>query len=270
MSFNPEPAIYIALTLVGANLLHALVHGLLAKALGIRLDEISVFYFGRSTHKLNNTTVRVGWIPMGAYVAPVGMIPPEGESEPTPAAAYEYRSRPFWQRALFSLSGVASLVFGVFFCVFLASPSHHFFQSLGEWLQQMHLFFEYLMWKRSPKDFTDILYNLGARKLLFYTGASWLSMLAAFAVLPTGVVGRAIWRFFSVYETKFGAFLTGLILVIITLAWVYMLLMMLLMVLKIYSMLYMLFFLATFILTSCTCALVVRWIVRKLGKNTIS
>ncbi len=269
MSFNPEPAIYIALTLVGANLLHALVHGVLAKALSIRLDEISIFYFGRSTHKLRNTTVRVGWLPLGAYVAPRGMIAPEGEDAPTSAAADEYRSRPFWQRALFSLSGVFSLVFGVLFCVFLASPSHNFFTNLGEWSQQIRLFFEYLAWQRSPKDFIDALYSIGNRKLLFYTGASWLSVLASFGVLPTGVVGRAIWRFFGVYDTKPGAFFTAVLITAVTIAWAYTVLMMLLMIIKTYSLGYMLVFTLTFLLTSCACALVVRWVVQKFGKNAV-
>ncbi len=269
MSFNPEPAIYIALTLVGANLLHALVHGVLAKALGIRLDEISVFYFGRSTHRLNNTTIRVGWLPLGAYVAPLGMIAPEGEAEPTPAAAYEYRSRPLWQRALFSLSGVFSLAFGVLFCVFLASPKHGFFVNLEEWSQQIRLFFDYLAWQRNPKDFIDALYSIGGRKLLFYTGASWLSMLAAFGLLPTGVVGRAIWRFFGFYETKFGAIITAIFITVTTIAWAYMVLMMLLMIVKTYSLLYMLIFALTFLLTSCACALVVRWVVQKFSKNAV-
>ena len=267
MSYNPEPAIYIALTLIVANLLHTLVHGLFAKALGIRLDEISVFYFGRTTHKFRNTTLRVGWLPFGSYVAPVGVIPLAGDSEPTPAAAYEDRSRPAWQRALFSLSGVVSLCLCVLICVLLATPQHRFVDNMAEWSQQIRLFFDYLAWQRSPKDFVDTLYSIGARKLLFYTGASWLSLSASFAMLPTGVVGRAIWRFFGIYETRFGAFLTAVFLVASTILSLYLYLMMLLMVLKIFNLLYMLFFTLTFLLTCCSIALVLRWVVQKFAKN---
>lgn len=264
-----EPAVYIALTLVVANLLHALVHGGLAKALGIRLQEVSVFYFGRTHHNIGRGVLRVGWLPMGSYVAPVGIVSLDGESEPTAAQAYEYRSRPFWQRALFSLSGVASLTLGVVLCILLANPHQSFVANFMDWLTQMRLFFEYLAWQRAPSDFVNTLYHLSRRSLLLLTGASWLSINMFFALLPTGIVGRAVWRFLHIYDSRFGAAITLGLLIFSGGGWAYMLLMMLYMVIKVQTFPYLLIFVLNFLITSCLCALIVRWIAQKIGKNAL-
>jgi hypothetical protein len=267
-----EPAIYIALTLVGANLLHALVHGLLAKLMRMRLDEVSVFYFGRTHHPIGNGVLRVGWLPMGSYVAPAG-LPIDEEMDAalaqTPPQPYEYRSRPLWQRVIFSLSGLGSMAIGVLICIKLANSQQSFIANLYDWWSEVCLFLEYLAWKTPPQPFLDALYNIGSRSLLFYTGASWLSLLLLFAMLPTGVVGRAIWRFLGIYKSKFGAVLTLLILILSFFVWAYMILMMFYMLIKVYNLGYLILFLVNFLATSCACALVVRWIATKLGKNAV-
>ena len=271
LSIISEPAIYIALTLVCANLLHLFVHGVLAMLLGIRIDEMSVFYFGRSHHRINNTAIRVGWLPLGSYVAPAGAMPPDYDPE---AAAnldtpreFEYRSRPYWQRGLFSLAGVLSLAFGVIACILLANPHKNFIENCIEWWSQMRLFFGYLAWQISPKPFVDILYHLNSRELLLLTGASWLSLMMVGAILPTGVVGRAIWRFLHLYDNKFSALITGLFIAFVSLSWVYMAFMMCFMIIKVWNMASLLVFVLNFLVTSCFCTLIIRWVAHKIGKN---
>jgi hypothetical protein len=270
LSLLHEPAIYIALTLVAANILHALVHGILAKAMRMRLDEVSIFYFGRTRHPIGNGILRVGWLPMGAYVAPAG-LPVDAEMDAelakTKPQPYEYRSRPLWQRVVFSLSSVAIMAVSVLICIKLANSQQSFVLNFADWLQQVRLFFEFLLWQRNPKDFIDALFDMGSRSLLFYTGASWLSLFLFSALMPTGVVGRAIWRFFSIYETKAGAALTLGFLIATFTIWIYMMLMMAFMIIKIYSLGYLIVFILNFLATSFTCALIIRWGANKLGKN---
>jgi hypothetical protein len=265
-----EPAIYIALTLVLANLLHALVHGILAKVMGMRLDEVSVFYFNRTHHPIGNGVLRVGWLPMGAYVAPAGLPIDAAMDEvlaKTTPQPYEYRSRPLWQRVIFSLSGVGSMAIGVLLCIKLANSQQSFVLNFQDWLQQVRLFFEFMLWQRNPKDFVDALFAMGSRSLLFYTGASWLSLFLVSAMMPTGVVGRAIWRFLGIYDTKIGAALTAIFLAFTFLIWLYMMAMMAFMLIKIYSIGYLILFILNFLATSFVCALIVRWSANKLGKN---
>ena len=267
-----EPAIYIALTLVAANILHALVHGVLAKAMGMRLDEVSVFYFNRTQHPIGNGILRVGLLPMGAYVAPAGLPIDEAmdavlaKTAPQP---YEYRSRPLWQRAIFSLSGVGSMAIGVLLCIKLANSQQSFALNFQDWLHQVRLFFEFMLWQRSPKDFVDALFAMGSRSLLFYTGASWLSLFLVSAIMPTGVVGRAMWRHLGIYDTKIGAAFTFVFLIATFTIWVYMMAMMAYMLVKIYSIGYLIVFILNFLATSFACALIVRWSANKLGKNAV-
>jgi hypothetical protein len=267
-----EPAIYIALTLVAANILHALVHGVLAKVMRMRLDEISIFYFGRTHHPIGKGVLRVGWLPFGAYVAPAGLPVDEAmdaELAKTTPQPYEYRSRSLLQRVIFSLSGVGSMAIGVLLCIKLANPHQAFLLNFADWLQQVNLFIEFLTWHREPQPFLDALYTMGSRGLLFYTGASWLSLFLVSAMMPTGVVGRAIWRFLGIYESKIGAALTIIFITLVFLAWLYMILMMAYMIVKIYSIGYLIVFALNFLATSCTCALIIRWVANKLGKNAV-
>lgn len=267
-----EPAIYIALTLVAANILHALVHGILAKGMRMRIEEVSIFYFGRTHHPIGNGILRVGWLPLGAYVAPAGLPVDEAmdaalaKTTPQP---YEYRSRPLWQRVIFSFSGVAIMAFSVLICIKLASSQQSFALNFQDWLTQVRLFFEFMVWQRSPKDFVEALFVMGSRSLLFYTGASWLSLFLFSAMMPTGVVGRAIWRFFGIYETKAGAALTFGFLIATFITWLYMMLMMAYMIIKIYTFGYLIVFILNFLATSFACALIIRWVANKLGKNAV-
>jgi membrane-associated protease RseP (regulator of RpoE activity) len=112
--------IIVLLGIVSMVMIHEAGHFFAAKAFGMKATE---FFFGFgprlwSTTK-GETEYGVKAIPLGGYVRIVGMnpyedVPPEDEGR-------TYRERPFWQKSIVVLAGVAShfvVAFFLFFMVF--------------------------------------------------------------------------------------------------------------------------------------------------------
>lgn len=213
--FN-EPAIYIALTLAGASIAQVIIFYLFAKILGIQLEEIGIFFFGRTDYRIKRTDITIGWLALGGYVKPQKHDDDAPTTDPE-----DYNSHPHWKRALFSASSTLSLLFVVLLCLLLANPAKPFMANVQGWLSEMGLFISYLVGGTDPNGFIDALWHLSSRELLFLTAASWLAIPILNDISPAGQMGRAILNYFKVYDSTIGASLVGLIVVGITLFWVY-------------------------------------------------
>ena len=266
MQIISEPAIYITLTLICACLLHVVVHSFMAGLLGIRLEEASLFYLRRTHHELGNVSYRVGFLPLGSYVTPAGMF---AESPDTPRLPDEYRSRPYWQRGLFSFSGVLSMAASVLLCLQLADVKKPYLQNCRTWWSAMKDFFGYLLCQTSPEAFTNKLSQLTRFELLFFTGASWLSLLLLTAILPTGTVGKAIFRYLRFYETRIGAAFSLGLLIVAFLMWSYILVMMCIMVITVYGFGMLVTMLINFLAVSLISSFIVRTIVDAYGRRVV-
>lgn len=99
-------------------LLHEGGHFFFSKLFGVRVEKFYLF-FDPSIWKWNGslfkwkpknsqTTYGVGWLPLGGYCKISGMIDESFDTEQMkqPAQAWEFRSKPAWQRLLIMIGGV--------------------------------------------------------------------------------------------------------------------------------------------------------------------
>jgi regulator of sigma E protease len=83
-------------------LLHEWGHFIAAKLCGVRVDVFSIGFGARIWGwKRGDTDYRVSWLPLGGYVRMAGDNPAEERT----GAAYEFLSRPRWQRFLIAVAG---------------------------------------------------------------------------------------------------------------------------------------------------------------------
>ena len=105
-------------------LLHELGHFIAAKLCGVRVDVFSIGFGPRIWGvKRGDTDYRVSALPLGGYVRMAGDNPVEERT----GAAYEFLSRPRWQRCLIAVAGPAMnviLTFAIFWGIywFLGMP----------------------------------------------------------------------------------------------------------------------------------------------------
>jgi regulator of sigma E protease len=91
--------------------LHELGHFIPAKLFKCRVDKFYLFfdpYFSLFKFKKNDTEYGIGWIPLGGYVKIAGMIDESMDTEQLKSEpqAWEFRSKPAWQRLIIMLGGV--------------------------------------------------------------------------------------------------------------------------------------------------------------------
>jgi regulator of sigma E protease len=109
-------------------LLHEWGHFIAAKWCGVRVDVFSIGFGPRLWGiKRGDTDYRISALPLGGYVRMAGDSPVEERT----GAAYEFLSRPRWQRCLIAVAGPAMnilltfVVFmGVFWLVGIPTPSY--------------------------------------------------------------------------------------------------------------------------------------------------
>ncbi|MEM6769810.1 MAG: site-2 protease family protein, partial [Bacteroidota bacterium] len=91
--------------------LHEFGHFLPARFFGTRVEKFYLFFdpgFSLFKKQIGETEYGIGWLPLGGYVKISGMIDEsfdteQMESEPQ---AWEFRSKPAWQRLIIMLGGV--------------------------------------------------------------------------------------------------------------------------------------------------------------------
>jgi regulator of sigma E protease len=91
--------------------LHELGHFIPAKYFKMRVEKFYLFFdawFSLLKIKKGDTEYGIGWIPLGGYVKIAGMIDESMDKEQLkkPAEAWEFRSKPAWQRLIVMVGGV--------------------------------------------------------------------------------------------------------------------------------------------------------------------
>jgi len=91
--------------------LHELGHFLAAKYFGAKVEKFYVFFnpwFSLFKKKIGETEYGIGWLPLGGYVKIAGMIDESMDKEflDQEPQAWEFRSKPAWQRLIIMLAGV--------------------------------------------------------------------------------------------------------------------------------------------------------------------
>lgn len=92
-------------------LLHEMGHFLFARLFKTRVEKFYLFFnpwFSIFKFKRGETTYGLGWLPLGGYVKISGMIDESMDKEAMkqPPQAWEFRSKPAWQRLLIMLGGI--------------------------------------------------------------------------------------------------------------------------------------------------------------------
>ena len=92
--------------------LHELGHFIPAKLFKTRVEKFYLFfdpYFSLFKKKIGETEYGIGWLPLGGYVKISGMIDESMDTEHLNAEpqAWEFRSKPAWQRLIIMVGGVA-------------------------------------------------------------------------------------------------------------------------------------------------------------------
>lgn len=106
-------------------LVHEMGHFLFARLFKTRVEKFRIFWdykFSLWSKKIGETDFGFGWIPLGGYVKISGMIDESMDREQMskPPQAWEFRSKPAWQRLLIMLAGV---FFNLLFAWFLYSAT---------------------------------------------------------------------------------------------------------------------------------------------------
>ena len=98
--------------------LHELGHFIPAKLFKTKVEKFYLFFdpwFSLFKFKKGDTEYGVGWLPLGGYVKIAGMIDESMDREQMnkPAEAWEFRSKPAWQRLIIMIGGVTvNLILG--------------------------------------------------------------------------------------------------------------------------------------------------------------
>ena len=94
-------------------LLHEGGHFFFSKLFGVRVEKFYLFFdpwfhLFQFKPKHSDTTYGIGWLPLGGYCKISGMIDESMDTEQMkqPAKAWEFRSKPAWQRLLIMIGGV--------------------------------------------------------------------------------------------------------------------------------------------------------------------
>lgn len=93
-------------------ILHEFGHFLPAKLFKIRVEKFFLFFdaWGKKlfSFKKGETEYGIGWLPLGGYVKIAGMIDESMDKEQLkqPPQAWEFRTKPAWQRLIVMLGGV--------------------------------------------------------------------------------------------------------------------------------------------------------------------
>ncbi len=102
---------YLILSLSILVVLHEFGHYITAKWFGCRVEKFYLFFnpwFSLVKKKIGETEYGIGWLPLGGYVKISGMIDESMDKEAMklPPKAYEFRSKPAWQRLIIMLGGI--------------------------------------------------------------------------------------------------------------------------------------------------------------------
>ncbi len=102
-------------------ILHELGHFWAARAFGIKVEKFYLFFdaWGFKLFHFNykGCEYGIGWLPLGGYVKIAGMIDESMDTEQMsgPPQAWEFRSKPAWQRLIVMLGGVTvNIILGIF------------------------------------------------------------------------------------------------------------------------------------------------------------
>lgn len=94
-------------------LLHEGGHFFFSKLFGVRVEKFYLFFdpwfhLFEIKPKHSDTTYGIGWLPLGGYCKIAGMIDESLDTEQMkkPAEAWEFRSKPAWQRLFIMIGGV--------------------------------------------------------------------------------------------------------------------------------------------------------------------
>ena len=106
-------ALQLILALSLLVLVHEFGHFLFARIFKVRVEKFYLFFDWKFSlfkwkPKNSDTEYGIGWIPLGGYCKIAGMIDESMDTEQMnkPAEAWEYRSKPAWQRLLIIVGGV--------------------------------------------------------------------------------------------------------------------------------------------------------------------
>ena len=91
--------------------LHELGHFIPAKLFKTKVEKFYLFFdpwFSLVKTKIRGTEYGIGWLPFGGYVKIAGMVDESMDTEQLkkPAEAWEFRSKPAWQRLIIMMGGV--------------------------------------------------------------------------------------------------------------------------------------------------------------------
>ena len=92
-------------------ILHELGHFIPAKLFKTKVEKFYLFFdvkFSLFKKKIGETEYGIGWLPLGGYVKIAGMIDESMDKEQMalPPQAWEFRTKPAWQRLIIMLGGV--------------------------------------------------------------------------------------------------------------------------------------------------------------------
>ena len=118
-------ALQLILALSLLVLVHEFGHFLFARIFKVRVEKFYLFFDWKFSlfkwkPKKSDTEYGIGWIPLGGYCKISGMIDESMDTEQMkkPAKAWEYRSKPAWQRLLIIVGGV---LFNLILALFIYS-----------------------------------------------------------------------------------------------------------------------------------------------------
>ncbi|OQP56077.1 hypothetical protein A4H97_21095 [Niastella yeongjuensis] len=135
----------------------------LCKIWKVRILEFSIFlnpWFSLLKRNINGVVYKLGWIPMGAYIKPLGMTEEELKDIPAEELPFSFSGKPRTLKVLFRFAPILVLLFVLLISLFTLKGPGNLFQAISEMYNYMAFAIKVMFDAHLKSEFVTMTNNM--------------------------------------------------------------------------------------------------------------